>query len=236
MSQINNLRLNYPENGINIIPGFTWMENLSPLKPIVFEGLPKNTELLYHWGGRGFPRIKARFTEKNMRLYKHTTKTGTEYIVSYGTIFQCNYPTYKPLFIICESNNEITYVVDKQSLSIPGLGGIIKKFLATLEYPGDIIYTDNVASYCFMQQPKVTFKTFKLQRAYYQHIADEWCKNENEKNKKIVEEDILDENDEMSEDESTIGERELAESDLAEENQELVELAETSTNIDNSPF
>jgi len=235
MSQIRDLRLNYPENGNITIRGFTWMENLSPLKPIVFEGLPENTELLYYWGGKGFPRIKTRFTAKNMQLYKYATKTGIEYVVSYGTIFQCNYPTYKPLFIICESNNEITYVVDKQSLSIPGLGGIIKKFLATLEYPGDIIYTDNVASYCFMQQPKVTFKTFKLQRAYYQHIADEWCKSENEKNKKIVgeveedysdeeldsEEGVLDENDEIS----TEG-----------ENQELVELAETSTNIDNFPF
>lgn len=204
MSIINNLVRTNSYGDYKVV-GKTYIENLSIFKPLIFDGVDEGIEVNYstHYRrDKGFPRIKEHFHEKNMNLNLIHCKPNLKFLVGYSTLFQLiNTNEFKALFIICETNGEITYVVNKETLSMKGISLIIKKFLENPEYKGDVIYTDNADQYCFASNPKVVFKTFKEQRAYYQYIADEWVKENNSKiaTDSIRREEILEELDEIDE-------------------------------------
>jgi hypothetical protein len=81
---------------------------------------------------------------------------------------------FKPLFITCfDSNNKFVLLINPEVNKISQLKKIFAKLLEkNQEY--DIIWTNDIESYCFVEFPSVRFKSFKDQKAYYQNIADEW--------------------------------------------------------------
>src|SRR5437016_3878209 len=97
ISGLNRSRYNYQ----NMDSSKVWIENLSPLKPIIYIGLEENVVLGFvdNYRDKGYPKIKQYLSQKNVQLKQFNCKNNMNFIVGYGTIFQRIENTYTTLFI-----------------------------------------------------------------------------------------------------------------------------------------
>lgn len=178
---LNNLQIwNLYSDESSNCPNLTWVNSLNLYRPLCFyKQTTESAKINIHYSERGLPSLKRRFEGNLLDIYKIYIKREPKYLVCAGCIFKYdkdNKLAY-PLVIYATSGNKIVLLIDKE-VNNTELKAYIKKHVESLPQGIDVIWTNNITQFCFNEAVDVFFKSFKDQRKYFQHVADEWVKSQ----------------------------------------------------------
>lgn len=167
--------------------GKEWVQNLNLFKPIWYFNKEDCKTISYrYYRDRGYTKLWQRFASNYLEIRDYICKEGT-FLAGAGSLFfkeNALFDNYISLFLVCEDKKKVVFLVNHKVNEFKGIKTKVANYIKSNPWKADVIWTDNPDSYCFKTEPEVRFKTFIDQKAYYQHIADEWLASQKAVKKK----------------------------------------------------
>lgn len=170
-----------------------WSETTCLYKPIWYYNKTEDISLTHrgrNWGRsyKGYNYVNSRLVSTELTLKEVYCRPNKQYIVGGGMLFIKENNAYTSLFITC-LGEKTTYLINNRVNTIPQIKKIVANICKSTTGV-DVIYSDNIDSFCFNNEIRVNFRSFTEQRSYYQYLADSWLQSEKEKLKGVKKEQL----------------------------------------------